>query len=344
MTTNFFQDQCKSIKLPVPYNMFNCGIIQQPNASPIFSNPVSLYKPPEETTLKEQNLILPSENANYSETKLCSKRGRKELDKQLVDEKKAIRAERNRIFAKESRDRKRLYIQNLEQEIVFLRSELSQCRKKLSKYEFIEKHNRAEFEYLESINALSFNEKLIGSEKDFLDSIKAFYAKMSRERQLALGRMTQLMLEMFMPFTAKLVLCTMENGVNIHDTTDMVNFIHNKIPLIQPESLLDYLKSLYNDETTKNKFIDYIAESGKKIKNFVKEIIQTQKKVQIEISNISNFMIENSINKLSLKSLKAYMELTPQILSIPELSTYTMYNLNDADFTFHEQASSNYSK
>ena len=213
-----------------------------------------------------------------------------------------------------------------------------------SKYEFIEKHNRAEFEYLESINALSFNEKLIGSEKDFLDSIKAFYAKMSRERQLALGRMTQLMLEMFMPFTAKLVLCTMENGVNIHDTTDMVNFIHNKIPLIQPESLLDYLKSLYNDETTKNKFIDYIAESGKKIKNFVKEIIQTQKKVQIEISNISNFMIENSINKLSLKSLKAYMELTPQILSIPELSTYTMYNLNDADFTFHEQASSNYSK
>ena len=254
--------------------MFNCGMIQQPNALPIFSNPVSLYKPPEEIALEDQNLILPSENANHSVTKLCSKRGRKGLDKQLVDDKKAIRAERNRVFAKESRDRKRLYIQNLEQEIVFLRNELSQCREKLSKYEFIEKHNKAEFEYLESINALSFNDKFIGSEKEFLDSIKTFYAKISRERQLALGKMTQLMIEMFMPFTAKLVLCTMENGVNIHNTTDMVNFIHNKIPLIKPESLLEYVKSFYNDKTTQDKFIDRIADSGKKIKNFVKEIIE----------------------------------------------------------------------
>ncbi len=60
-------------------------------------------------------------------------------DDKKEEEKKAIRAEKNRRFAKESRDRKRRYVQELEAEVKDLRKQVEFYKSRLSKYELIEK-------------------------------------------------------------------------------------------------------------------------------------------------------------------------------------------------------------
>ena len=75
-----------------------------------------------------------------------NKRTRKNANKKVAslfsieaEDKKAMRAEKNRQFAKESRERRRKYVQNLEQEVNQLKEEIESYKIRLKKYELIEK-------------------------------------------------------------------------------------------------------------------------------------------------------------------------------------------------------------
>eukprot|EP00826_Nyctotherus_ovalis_P045825 TRINITY_DN5107_c0_g1_i1.p1 TRINITY_DN5107_c0_g1~~TRINITY_DN5107_c0_g1_i1.p1 ORF type:complete len:179 (-),score=33.08 TRINITY_DN5107_c0_g1_i1:79-615(-) len=76
-----------------------------------------------------------------------------------IKDKKAIRAKKNRLFAKESRDRKQMYIRNIENQLRVLKVQVENYKQRLSKYELIEQqleYNHEIRKYMESVRAVSY--------------------------------------------------------------------------------------------------------------------------------------------------------------------------------------------
>ena len=80
------------------------------------------------------------------------------------DKMKAIRAEKNRMYAKQSRDRKRKYIEELEAKLRQTQEELAKCKARLEQYELIEKYK----------NSLGY---------EFCDALATVYKEMQENNQ-----------------------------------------------------------------------------------------------------------------------------------------------------------------
>ena len=153
MTSNLFNDLFRQTS----NNIQDGNTINDPSAVPSqcslhYHNAFKRLKPAIFNT--EKSLFFPyhlNSSPNEVKTDLVELKLEDQLPKEIKvtkrieslnpSVKKAIRAEKNRKFAKESRERKRKYIQSLEMEVNELKIQLEFYRQKLQKYELIENGN-----------------------------------------------------------------------------------------------------------------------------------------------------------------------------------------------------------
>lgn len=256
-------------------------------------------------------------------------------------DKKAIRAEKNRMFAKESRDRKQMYIRNIENQLRVLRVQVEDYKQRLSKYELIEEQLELNHEikkYMESVRAmLAETKEAPVKNQAFVSAMQKFYTEAIREKQKALSILTKAMVEMMMPLSVRLCLWTKEKGVDLHNNEEVEKLVQEKVPNEQAQNVKEYVKIIQDIDRLPNGEVKYVTDAGLRVRELIRKMVKCQKKAQIELAKICDYMNKSMFPNFDLVNINNFVRITAQLILSPELSNYSLCKLGDSDFTISEE-------
>ena len=259
--------------------------------------------------------------------------GKTETDKIAKREmKKALRAERNKRYAKESRDRKKQYIQYLEKQIIDLKNLIEYYRTKLGKYELIEKYTN--FEYIKNLPVMKSLattpiKKIIEGNSTSIDTnalelMKENQAIALRERQQAMDLLSQKLIEISIPIYARIGFWIKERNLELPDSSEIYpsiapNFFSDKFDSFDME-----VNEISLDSRSHELIENEIKASWDRIKLMIKRFVQCERKLQIEFRNNTAHFQRNILGKCEPKALEGLIKLIPSIISNPEISRFDM--------------------
>lgn len=264
----------------------------------------------------------PSGKRNFlpcNEEKEKSKLGRSSEDK------RAKRAEKNRKFAKESRDRKRKYIQDLEAEVKHLREQLESRSQILKKYELLEKYSnifgKEVYSTLVSVYREMHNAQQPANDHSvFVETLKRKVNEALEEQNHVLAQITRVMMRIMLPLPLRVAAWLSEKDVDLHDCEKALDKLGPEIPIEHAKMIVSYMKELYPD---KNKYCEMqvnLANTGKKIKSLIKQMIECTSKVQTELGNYGKYLDTVIVPYSQPRLLGVLSNLSPCFNHIPELS------------------------
>eukprot|EP00826_Nyctotherus_ovalis_P025312 TRINITY_DN1960_c0_g1_i5.p1 TRINITY_DN1960_c0_g1~~TRINITY_DN1960_c0_g1_i5.p1 ORF type:complete len:367 (+),score=96.77 TRINITY_DN1960_c0_g1_i5:154-1254(+) len=269
------------------------------------------------------------------------RKGRKPLIQSIMDEdeKKAMRAEKNRKFAKESRDRKRKYIERLEVELESVKSELAMYKARFSRYERIEKQRNSSS--CELYDWLSYSYKEMESTEEHKDStqlassLKKIIESSIEERCKAVEDFTKIMLELAMPLVMRMYKMPSPDK-DFCNPKDLMKSLDYKISLEDAQKFLYYVKSIFPEKEQYVKIASAIDASKNKIKGWMKELLNCQKKLQLELKKTYSFFLKNIIKNMQLDALGHIAGVVFYLSKKPEFSNYAIYQIRDKDFSVED--------
>lgn len=265
-----------------------------------------------------------------------NKRRKYNEDEDATEERKAKRAERNRKFAKDSRDRKRKYIQDLEIEVKYLREQLEAYKRRLSKYELIEKHIGTPGFEMYNILRDSYKEmwdlkRSLNDSPTFIETLKRKLKGTLEELKYALVQLTKTMMTIIMPLPLRVSVWLSENQVDIYDSKEVHQKFGKKVPAEHLSAVINCLRMLYPNREQYHKIQADLAEIGRKIKSLMKQIIEFQKKLQSELISYGKHMSTHVLYYENPGFLEALAAINSYFSSNPELSDNVIYQVNDTD-------------
>ena len=269
-------------------------------------------------------------------TKCKSKRGGRKPSLISPEDKKIHRAEKNRKFAKESRDRKRKYIQDLETQVKELKLQIEIFQVKLQKYELIEKHadslNRELHSTLVSVcREMYNNDQPLDNTFVFTETFKRNYSKTLEEQRLVLKQLIKAMLNIAMPLPSRISLWLSNNNIDFYDYENTQKVLGSIIPIEYITLLSNYTKEAYPNKdiylNMQRKFID----TGDKIRNLMCQIVEFQKGIQNELENFGKFVGMEGVVASDPRLIEILAKVCPYLANIPELNDFTIYKLKDSD-------------
>eukprot|EP01022_Parablepharisma_sp_SALTPOND_P012448 TRINITY_DN15_c0_g1_i1.p2 TRINITY_DN15_c0_g1~~TRINITY_DN15_c0_g1_i1.p2 ORF type:complete len:450 (+),score=61.99 TRINITY_DN15_c0_g1_i1:2762-4111(+) len=312
---------------------------------PFFTEKPSLFLSfPQDDSMKKTNneegegII---DNPNASKRKTKSKRKDKAKDSTLnletEEESKKKRAEKNRKFAKESRDRKRKYVQELEQEVTRLKQQVEYYKTRLSKYDLIEKQrNTFAYEFYATISnvykEMYEKKQSVTDTALFVKTLEAKFDQCLEERRKALEQLARAMVEVIMPLSTKITMWIAEKNMDVYDPEKVAQAMSPDISLEQAKVLVKYTKMTFPDRKKHNEMQVFMAASGKRIKLLVKQLIECQKKAQVELQKVGQYLKKNVLPNYNVYMIDAFMKAVTHITAKPELSDYAIYQIKDGDF------------
>eukprot|EP00826_Nyctotherus_ovalis_P018400 TRINITY_DN1550_c0_g1_i5.p1 TRINITY_DN1550_c0_g1~~TRINITY_DN1550_c0_g1_i5.p1 ORF type:complete len:358 (+),score=84.16 TRINITY_DN1550_c0_g1_i5:209-1282(+) len=253
-----------------------------------------------------------------------------------VEEKKAKRAEKNRKFAKESRDRKRKYVQDLEAEVKYLREQLDIHKQNLRKYELIEKHSGAigrdtYYTMIDVYQEMYKSNQSLADHSAFIETLRKKVGETFEELKGVLIQLTKAMMTVILPLPLRISIWLSEKDIDPYDCDKGLNKLEPKVPAEHVKVILAYLKELYPDKEKYCKMQAEFSDAGKKIKLLMKQIIEYQRKVQTELINYSKFVDTYIVPHSNPRLMEALAKFTPYFNCIAELSDYAIYQIKDTD-------------
>lgn len=315
------------------------------------ANCLSTFAPPQEAESGPAGFRLTKEAAVSGKTK--AKRGRKQnagtkgedsanmdskdsIEEQdmSAEEKKAIRAAKNRRFAKESRDRKRKYVQDLEVQVKSLKKEVMSYKAKLKKYEIIEKHNSSfGFELYNLIDEVhkEMQEKgqPLTNAKAYSEAWKEACYQGLEEKRNALQMLTGEIVELLMPFPTRVTMWISENNVDFYDPEKVAVTLGSGITVAQAREIVEYVQKLYPDRKKQNEVRIMTAASGKRIRGYLKELIMCEKKIEMELQRVRKF-VEKSTNVCNDPFImNVFAKFIAQLATKPEIRNYGITQLTE---------------
>eukprot|EP00826_Nyctotherus_ovalis_P043125 TRINITY_DN4511_c0_g1_i1.p1 TRINITY_DN4511_c0_g1~~TRINITY_DN4511_c0_g1_i1.p1 ORF type:complete len:394 (+),score=82.70 TRINITY_DN4511_c0_g1_i1:71-1183(+) len=194
------------------------------------------------------------------------------------------RAERNKRYARESRERRRQYVEELEQQVRSLRHEVEFYKARLKSYETIEKlKNTWGYEFYEVLNKAytcmrEANQPL--SNKPVLrEKLHKAFSQVLKEQENALKAIGRMIVDVSLPAHVRTIFWMCERKANVMGASDIAKTLGPIITLEQAQAFFEFKKSI-DPEGAKNK---ELAEKAKviyaRLKESVRQIITCLKDI-----------------------------------------------------------------
>lgn len=257
------------------------------------------------------------------------------MTSETVKDKKAIRAAKNRMFAKESRQRKQLYIRDMENQLKVLRLQLEEYKQRQSKFDLVERHLKPRQEVAAFFEAFT---QILVEDKDVLSNNEAFVAKLkrvclewARERQKVIETLSTAIIDLLLPIPIKMPIWMKSNGVDMCSLEAVQKLVHEKVPHECVQDVERYVRSLYLNKEKPNEGVECLFSSGLRMKKLIKKIEKCSEMAQSEVMKICNFVNKNIFEYCDLNSAGNIFKITSQLALAPELSNSTICKLLDTD-------------
>lgn len=243
-----------------------------------------------------------------------------------------IRAQNNRRFAKESRERKKRRLLELENEVDRLRFELDQYRSRMARYELIERHRSM----LGNEMPIMLSEAFQEMEQARLDRAELpkvairHMEKYAEERRQAMEQLVRLMVEMTVPFPIRLCVWEAENNIDVFDIPRVAQYMK-----YTPEEILaagTHMRSMFPERKKYEEIRQFLLEESQKIRKSVRQLLECHKTVQLENKKLWQYMRKNFVPRYNFDSAEFDMKTVLGLAERPELSDYAIYGINDEDF------------
>ena len=339
MSDKYFDDLFNegNVSFPELLNRFDSyppvaySFMDSPLAAPVELNFESSYlaiNEPQEIIDMNENKVPYEDHKNpevpteISKVKKKSKSKAKEAQ-EIQESKKPTRAERNRKYAKDSRERKRKYVENLESTIKTLTAELDQYKKRLKKYEVIEKYlNSVGYEFYETLtrirNEMYMKNQSINDTELFLKNFHAYEKRRLDEQLEALEMLTKTMAEIVLPVPMRISLWMAENSKVEPNKKKFDMIVKRLFSEDQLKEISDHCEK--HDPGGKNcaMISKCILDIGTILKKDLKELVDWYKKVKSKLLMFHNNMeIYGSSN--TLYSFGVLAKTAPQLASDPNI-------------------------
>eukprot|EP00826_Nyctotherus_ovalis_P054778 TRINITY_DN7202_c0_g1_i3.p1 TRINITY_DN7202_c0_g1~~TRINITY_DN7202_c0_g1_i3.p1 ORF type:complete len:364 (-),score=80.19 TRINITY_DN7202_c0_g1_i3:143-1234(-) len=255
----------------------------------------------------------------------CNEEKEKGRQGRNSEDKRAKRAEKNRKFAKESRDRKRKYIQDLEAEVKHLREQLETHRQILKKYELLEKYSnifgKEVYSTLVSVYREMHDAKQPASDHSvFVETLKKKVNEALEEQNHVLAQITKVMMRIMLPLPLRIAAWLSEKDIDLHDCESALIKLGPEVSIDHAKMIVNYMKELYPDKDKYCEMQANLANTGKNIKSLMKQMIECTSKVQMELVNYGKYLDTVIVPYSQPRLLGALSNLSPCFNRIPELS------------------------
>lgn len=253
----------------------------------------------------------------------------KNKGEKTIEDRKAKRAEKNRKFAKESRDRKRKYIQDLEAEVKHLREQLETHKQMLRKYELLEKHGNSlgkeVYNTLVSVyREMNEQRQPLSNHSMFIETFKRKLDEAFEEQMCVLTQLSKAMMNIMLPLPLRISVWLSEKQIDLYDCEKALDKLGSEIPAEHTKMLVGYMRELYPDKKKYSEMLINLADAGSKIKSLMKLIIEHQKKIQNELINYGNYIDTSLLPDFNPRMMELLVGLSPYFSCIPELADYSI--------------------
>ncbi len=239
--------------------------------------------------------------------------------------------ERNVWLARESRERKRLYVEGLEQEVVVLRAELAKKNARLARYELIERQLdiMGDEDRRVILSALEEMTRTKAAEPEFPSILIRKMKAITEERRKALEQLSHMMLEIAVPFSLRLFLWEAENGVEIFDPVHAEKVLGRKPTVEQMKLLATYAEYAVSCKDTYKELKARAVSAAQRIRKNVKQMVECQKAIQMETLSILRCLRKKVFPEYTKSDAELEIKFIPKLETLPELSNAAIFQLTE---------------
>ncbi len=305
-----------------------------PAASPLFPIPVPVMQPQSQTSSMGTTAtdVIPPKR---------SRRGRKPMFANLPEPQRlaltrAVRSEKNRRCARESRYRKQNYIRTLEDEINTLKAELADCKSKLARYELIEQQRDltdAEDQHVFEAAKREMQQTKATS-RQFPD---IFMRKMTEKlavRQKALQQLARIAVEIAVPLSLRVFLRVAEDTSNMNRQEGLDHVLGCRPTGEDARNIIQAYDDAFSDPTSCLTLKERSRMTLERLRGHVKQLLQSHRGIQEETWMIWKYMTEDFVPKKIRGKVEESAIFHLKLRDKPELGDYTLFQVNDNDFVF----------
>jgi hypothetical protein len=254
-----------------------------------------------------------------------------------IIDKKTLRAEKNRKFAKESRERHRKYVQDLEVKVKYLQREVDYYKHRLAKYAILEKYNTSIGYELYDILAKVYKEMQEKNQPltniEYFNSIfKRICEEKKEEQTKALKIMTKAMLQVLIPFPKRLAMWFAEKNIQFFNAELLVKLTNSAVSLDQAQTLVDYIRKLHPDENSIKESQLRNLSMARKVKAIAKELIDCQKRIHQEYHKANKHVVMGIPPSCNPELLEICAKIGSSFAFRPEIVNYAMESVNEIEY------------
>lgn len=218
-------------------------------------------------------------------------RRKTKLEPDTAEIKKQMRAEKNKKYAKESRDRKRKYVEDLETQVETLKAELETYKARLKEYELLEKRKKSLgnewYDMLAKVyQDLNSQNESVANGASFTQSFKKAFCQAIYEQQKVLEMQTKNIVETMLPLPTRISMWMAEHNVDITKPEKVIQAFGTILSAEQVKTFSDYMQIADPTGKFRKENSLFVASCSKKAKNALKELVTAYKKLKLLLMKV----------------------------------------------------------
>lgn len=249
-----------------------------------------------------------------------------------LEDKRETRADRNKRYAKESRERKKKYVEGLEQQVKTLRREVEVCKAKLKNYELIEKFkNTLGCEFYDALrkaqNAMLESHKVVNEKEAFKQCVNEIFDQLLDEQVDALKLVTKMLVDICLPVPMRVSIWLANNDLEKMDAKGIAKMMSPVITLEQVQGIIAYERKLDPDGSRYIAFKTTMKNFSKGVKDSLKKIVDCQRDIVAQFKGLGKFVTNTSFAYYSPYLIEMHAKMDIQLSMNPEVREYGIGNL-----------------
>ncbi len=246
-------------------------------------------------------------------------------------ERKAAHAEKNRQFARESRERKRLYVERLEKEVASLRGELAWYKEHFARYELIDrKRDLDETERVETIRAALGEMARTGTSSSQLSTLVIKkYGEHFEERKKALEQLFRIILEVAVPNSLRYQMWKSENGIDMLKPENLSKYFGYQLGSVAMQRALEHIRIAHGKASEIQAKLTKLSDS---IRKNVRRMLESQRNIQMDAARIGNSLRDCIPPTYTAEHAMVDMKYFPKLAGWKELSDASIFRVTEQDF------------